>query len=157
MPERILIPLDGSRSSETAIYEVMSILCDIKPAETTEIILLEVIKPPVKHIPVEGGTVDIPAEEAELQLLKDKAYQYLKETTGKLKLMGVGVSCDVIVRQNGESTADTIIRAEKELNGNLVAMSLPGKHGLRHWSTHHTAEKVLDHGSVPVIMVAAHT
>ena len=157
MPERILIPLDGSRSSEAAIYEVMSILCDIKPAETTEIILLEVIKPPVKHIPVEGGTVDIPAEEAELQLLKDKACQYLKETTGKLKLMGVGVSCDVIVRQNGESTADTIIRAEKELNGNLVAMSLPGKHGLKHWTTHHTAEKVLDHGSVPVIMVAAHT
>jgi len=156
MSERILIPLDGSRSSEAAIYQVMSLLCDIKPAETTEIILLEVIKPPVKHIPVEGGTVDIPVEESEVQLLKDKAYQYLKETTGKLKLIGVGVSCEVIVRRNGESAADTIIRAEKELNGNLVAMSLPGKHGLRHWTAHHTAEKVLDHGSLPVIMVSVH-
>ena len=63
MSERILIPLDGSRSSEAAIYHVMSLLCDIKPAETTELILLEVIKPPVKHIPVEGGTVDIPVEQ----------------------------------------------------------------------------------------------
>ena len=113
----------------------------------------EVIKPPVKHIPVEGGVVDISGEEAELQLMKDNAYQYLKELTGKLNLMGVSVSCEVMISQDGESTADTIIRAEKELNGDLVAMSLPGKHGLRHWTTHHTAEKVLDHGSVPVIMV----
>ncbi|UCC16058.1 MAG: universal stress protein [Dehalococcoidales bacterium] len=154
MSERILIPLDGSGSSEAAIYQVMSFLCDIKPAETTEIILLEVVKPPVKHIPVEGGTVDISGGEAELQSTKDKAYQYLKELTGKLKLMGVDVSCEVIVSQGNESTADTIIRAEKELNSNLVAMSLPEKHGLRHWTTHHTAEKVLDHGSVPVIMIA---
>jgi nucleotide-binding universal stress UspA family protein len=154
MSERILIPLDGSRSSEAAIYQVMNLLCDIKPAETTEITLLEVIRPPSKHIPVEGGMVDIAGEETELQSMKEHAYQYLKETTGKLKLMGVSVSCEVIVSQSGESTADTIIRAEKELNSNLVAMSLPEKHGLKHWTTHHTAEKVLDKGSVPVIMVS---
>lgn len=154
MSERILIPLDGSRSSEAAIYQVMNLLCDIKPAETTEIILLEVIKPPVKHIPVEGGMVDISGDEVELQLMKDKACKYLKELTGKLNLMGVRVSCEVIVSEMGESTADTIIRAETELKGNLVAMSLPGKHGLKHWTTHHTAEKVLDKGSVPVIMVS---
>ena len=154
MSERILIPLDGSRSSEAAVYQVMSFLCDIKPSETTEIILLEVIRPPVQHIPVEGGMIDLSGDEAELQSMKDHAYQYLKELTGKLKMMGVGVSCEVIIRQIGESTADTIIRAEKELSSNLVAMSLPGKHGLKHWTTHHTAEKVLDKGSVPVIMVA---
>ena len=154
MSEKILIPLDGSRSSEAAIYQVMNLLCDIKPTETTEIILLEVIKPPVKHIPVEGGMVDISGEEAELQLMKDNAYQYLKELTGKLKLLGVSIACEVVVSRVGESTAETIIRAEKELNGNLVAMSLPGKHGMKHWITHHTAEKVLDKGSVPVIMVS---
>ena len=156
MSERILIPLDGSRSSEAAIYQVMNLLCDIKPAEATEIILLEVIKPPVQHIPVEGGVVDISGEEAELELRKEKAYQYLKELTGKLNLIGVSVSCEVIVSHMGESTADTIIRAEKELNSNLVAMALPGKHGLKHWTTHHTAEKVLDKGNVPVFMVSTH-
>ncbi len=156
MSERILISLDGSRSSEAAIYQVMSLLCELKPAEETEIILLEVTKPLVKHIPVEGGVVDIPGDEAENQLKIDKAYQYLKELTGKLNLMGVTVSCAVVVSRSGESTADTIIRAEKELNGNLVAMSLPEKHGLRHWTAHHIAEKVLDKGSVPVIMVASH-
>jgi len=154
MSERILIPLDGSRSSEAAIYQVMNLLCDIKPGETTEIILLEVIKPPVKHIPVEGGIVDISGDESELQSIKDHACQYLKELTGKLDLMGVKVSCEVVVSGMGESTADTIIRAEKELNSNLVVMSLPEKHGLKHWTTHHTAEKVLDKGSVPVIMVS---
>ena len=66
------------------------------------------------------------------------------------------MSCAVIISRSGESTADTIIRTEKELNGNLVVMSMPEKHGLRHWTTHHTAEKVLDKGSVPVIMVASH-
>ena len=156
MSERILIPLDGSRSSEAAVYQVMNLLCDIKPSETTEIILLEVIRPPFKHIPVEGGMVDISGDETELQLMKENAHQYLKELTGKLNLMGVGVSCEVFVTDKGENIADTIIRAEKELNSNLVAMSLPGKHGLKHWTTHHTAEKVLDKGSVPVIMVATH-
>jgi nucleotide-binding universal stress UspA family protein len=154
MSEKILIPLDGSRSSEAAIYQVMNLLCDIKPSETTEIILLEVIRPPFKHIPVEGGMVDISGDETELRLMKESAYQYLKELTGKLKLMGVGVSCEVFVTDKGENIADTIIRAEKELNSNLVAMSLPEKHGIKHWTTHHTAEKVLDKGSVPVIMVA---
>ena len=156
MSERILIPLDGSKSSEAAIYQVMSLLCELKPVEETEVVLLEVIKPIITHIPVEGGVVDIPGDEAENQLMKDKAYQYLKELTGKLNLMGVTVSCAVIISRSGESTADTIIRTEKELNGNLVVMSMPEKHGLRHWTTHHTAEKVLDKGSVPVIMVASH-
>ena len=84
MAERILIPLDGSRSSETALNRVKQLINEIKPGVTTEVILLEVVKRPVKHIPVEGGVVDIYGDEEELQLKKTSALEYLKKTARKI-------------------------------------------------------------------------
>ena len=52
MAEKILIPLDGSRSSETVLKQVTKLIDDIKPRTKTELVLFEVVKPPVRYIPV---------------------------------------------------------------------------------------------------------
>lgn len=156
MSEKILIPLNGSRSDDAVISQVTKLINDIKPAERTEIIIFEVVRPPVKHIPVEGGTFDIYGDEDELRLKKDSALGYLKRTAQQLKNMGFLVSYEVVVSRMDESRADTIIRAEKELGGNLVAMSVPEKNWFTRQAVKREAEKVINNGRVPVMMVATH-
>lgn len=156
MTEKILILLNGSRSDDAAISQVTKLINDIKPAEKTELVIFEVVKLPVKHIPVEGGTFDIYGDEEEVRLIKNSALGYLKRIAEKLKRTGFSVSYQVIFGRINENRADTIIRAEKELGGNLVAMSVPEKSWFTRRSIERQAEKVINNGIVPVMVVAAH-
>ncbi len=156
MTEKILIPLNGSMYDDAAISQVTKLINDIRPSEKTELVIFEVVKPPVKHIPVEGGTFDIYGDEEEIQIIKNAASGYLKRTAKKLKNMGFLVSYQVMVSRIGENRADTIIRAETELGGNLVAMSVPEKGWLSRRAVKREAEKVISNGLIPVMMIAAH-
>ena len=156
MSEKILIPLNGSKSDDAAIFQVTKLINDIKPAEKTEIIIFEIVKPPVKHIPVEGGTFDIYGDEDEIRIRKNSALGYLKRMAEKLKKTGFLVSYEVVVSRPGETRADAIIRAEGELGGNLVAMSVPEKNWFTRRVVRREAEEVIKKGLVPVMMVTAH-
>jgi len=156
MTEKILIPLNGSKSDDAAISQVTNLINEIKPGEKTEIILFEVLKLPVKHIPVEGGTFDIYGDVDEIRLMKNTALGYLKRTAQKLQRMGFLVSYEVVVGRIDESRTDTIIRAEKELGGNLIAMAVPEKNWFTRRAVEHEAGKVLNNGPIPVMMVTAH-
>ena len=156
MTEKILIPLNGSRADDAAISQITKLINEIKPGEKTEIIIFEVLKPPVKHIPVEGGTFDIYGDVDEIRLMKNTAFGYLKRTAQQLQRMGFLVSYEVVVSRTDESRIDTIIRSEKELGGNLIAMSVPEKNWYTRRAVEREAEKVLNNGLIPVIMVAAH-
>lgn len=155
MTEKILIPLNGSRSDEAAIFQVTKLLNDIKPGEKTEIVIFEILKPPVKHIPVEGGTYDIYGDEDDIQFIKHSALRYLKRTAQKLQKLGFTVSYEVVVSRIDEGKVDTLIRFEKERGGSLVALSVPEKNWFSRWNARREVEKVIDHSLVPVMIVAA--
>jgi nucleotide-binding universal stress UspA family protein len=155
MAERILIPLDGSRSSETVLQQVTKLVDDIKPGVATELVLFEVVKPPVRYIPVEGGMVEIPGDENLLEMIKNSAHDYLEKTAAELKRLGIDVSYKVVVAEPGAGTAETIIKAEEELEGNLVAMSTHGRKGLGRWLFGSVTEKVMHGGAIPVMTVKA--
>ena len=156
MTEKILIPLNGSRYDDPAISQVIKLINDIKPAEKTELVIFEVVKAPVKHIPVEGGTFDIYDDEDGLRQIRNSASGYLERIAEKLMSTGFLVSYQVVVSRTDESRADTIIRAEKELGGNLVAMSVPEKGWFTRRAIEREAEKVVNNGLIPVMMVAVH-
>ena len=156
MTEKILIPLNGSRSDDEVISQVTKLIDEIQPGEKTEIIIFEVVKQPVKHIPVEGGTFDIYGDEDEIRRIKNTALGYLKRTAEKLKRKGFLVSYQVVVSRIDESRADTIIRAEIELGGNMIAMSVPEKGWFTRRAVEREAGKVINSGMIPVMMVAAH-
>lgn len=155
MPERILIPLDGSKMGESAFRFVEELLSRLKPEELPEIILLRVVTPEVHHFPVEGGTFDIINGTLDMKKAKDEAMAYLEKAAAEIRSRGISVNCQVIQGEMGVSSAESIIKAEEDFNVDAVAMSTHGRRGLSRWAFGSVTDKVLRSGSVPVIMVRA--
>ena len=155
MTEKILIPLDGSKLGEAALRYVAQLVSKLKPQEMPEITLLQVVTPPVHHFPVEGGVVDIENGTQDIQQAKDSALDYLEKAGEELRSKGITVNCEVVLGRKGVSSAESIIKAEEELNVDLIAMSTHGRRGLSRWAFGSVTEKVMRSGSVPVMMVRA--
>jgi nucleotide-binding universal stress UspA family protein len=153
MSERILIPLDGSKLGEAALSYVDELISRLAPEEKVEITLFHVItavRYPL-HAP-EGGAVSIPYKEEELAEMKDAAIDFLNKVSDGLRNEKVTVMCKVSVSEN---PADEIIKAEVEVNADLVAMSTHGRSGISRFAIGSVADKVLRGGTVPVLMVRA--
>lgn len=154
MSERILMPLDGSKLGEAAISYVDGLIARLAPKEHIEITLFHVITA-VRHtlkIRGSGGMVSVPFAEEELAEMKNEAKDYLDKVGQGLRNEQVTIVCKISVSEN---PADEIIKAEKEVNADMVAMSTHGRSGISRFAIGSVADKVLRGGSVPVLMVRA--
>ena len=154
MSERILIPLDGSELGETALCYVEGLVSRLAPGKKMEVTLFNVITTLEHDVDVSGnvGIVHIPYSESDLEQIKNKALGYLNEVGKGLKSKGAIVNCKVAA---GHSPAEEIIKAEKEVGADLVAMSTHGRAGVSRWAFGSVTDKVLRGGKVPVLMVRA--
>lgn len=154
MSERILIPLDGSQLGEAAISYVDGLIAKLAPEEQIEITLFHVITAVRHPYHVQGGagTVSIPYNEEELAEMKGEALDYLNKVSQGLQSKQVTLICKVSVN---EDPAEEIIKAEEEVNADLVAMSTHGRSGLSRFALGSVADKVMRGGAVPVLMVRA--
>ena len=153
MTEKILIPLDGSKLGEAALHYVVRLISKLKPKEMPVITLLQVVTPLVHHFPVEGGIIDIEDDAQDMKQAKDSALNYLEKAGEELRNNGITVNCEVVLGGKGVSSAESIIKAEEELNVDLIAMSTHGRRGISRWAFGSVTEKVLRSGSIPVMMV----
>ena len=153
MAERILIPLDGSRTGENALHYVEQLVSKLAPGEGVEVTLLQVVSPPTHRVATGGGTIQVSYTAEEMEQVKDKAMEYLDKAGEDLRSKGAIVNCKVVIGESGVSSADNIIKAEEEMNADLVAMSTHGRRGLSRWAFGSVTDKVLRGGSVPVLMV----
>jgi nucleotide-binding universal stress UspA family protein len=154
MSERILIPLDGSKFGEAALSYVEELISRLAAEEKVEITLFHVITT-VRHqihAPRGWGTASVPYNEEELTEMKDAATDFLNKMSDGLRNEKVTVICKVSVSEN---PADEIIKAEVEVNADLVAMSTHGRSGISRFAIGSVADKVLRGGTVPVLMVRA--
>ena len=154
MSERILIPLDGSTFGKAALSYVEELISRLAPEEKVEITLFHVITAVrhALHIPAGGESVSVPYSEEELAKMKDAATDFLNKVGDGLRNEKVTVNCKVSVSEN---PADEIIKAEVEVNADLVAMSTHGRSGISRFALGSVADKVLRGGTVPVLMVRA--
>ena len=154
MSERILLPLDGSKLGEAALSYVQELISRLAPEEKVEITLFHVITATrhTLHFQGMGDEVSVPYNEKELDEMKDEARDYLHKVSEGLHNKKVTVMCKVSVSEN---PADEIIKAEEEVNADLVAMSTHGRSGISRFAVGSVADKVLRGGSVPVLMVRA--
>ena len=155
MSKRILVPLDGSKTGETALYYVEDLLDGLAAGERVEVTLLQVVKLGTRNVEIRGahGAVHVPYTEEEMEQVEEKATQYLDKAGEGLRSKGAIVNCKVVRCESNVSSAVKIIEAEEEINADLVAMSTHGRHGLTRWAFGSVSEKVLRGGSVPVLMV----
>ena len=154
MSERILIPLDSSKVGEAALHYVEELVSRLSPGAKVEVTLFRVITT-LRHtvdIPHGGTGVTVPYTESELEQMKVKAIEYLQEVGEGLISKGATVHFKVAI---GQSSAEEIIKAEKEYNADLVAMSTHGRAGISRWAFGSVTDKVLRGGKVPVLMVRA--
>ena len=155
MSKRILVPLDGSETGETALNYVEDLLDGLAAGERAEVTLLQVVKREEHLVETRGVSVRAPANEEEMKQVEEKATQYLDKVGEGLRSKGATVNCKVVRCESNVSSAVKIIEAEEETHADLVAMSTHGRHGLSRWAFGSVSEKVLRGGKVPVLMVRA--
>jgi len=158
MPQKILIPLDGSKLGETALHHVEKLISALSAEQKVEVALLQVLKPPtrlIEKLSDVAGNVELPLTEEEMEPIKKQALDYLNKAAQHLRTKGVAVKCNVVVDRTGRSSAEEIIKAEDAISADLVAMSTHGRHGVSRWIFGSVTQKVLEAGKMPVLIVRA--
>lgn len=136
--KNILVPLDGSKLSET----VLPMASMIAQQNHARMILFHVIeeKPP-NTIHGEHHLTD-----------QQEASAYLDEV---LRTLPDGINTDRHVHTNAEKdVADSIVEHSRELGVDLIAMCAHGQSGLQKRIFGNIAQEVLNRGDVPVLLIS---
>lgn len=150
MLEKILVCLDGSKLAEQIIPMVTSDLARLK----SKVELFRVIKLPEGIIPLNfPGEPGVPYQTSPdiVQTNKEEkeASEYLTRIAESLKQAGVDVSYTVLPGSAGEM----IIRFARENAFTAIALATHGHSGIRRVFVGSTADYVLRHSPVPLILV----
>jgi nucleotide-binding universal stress UspA family protein len=147
MYQKILVPLDGSELSECSLEHVKAVASGCRVPET---VLLRVVEPlsaeTVATLAQAGGNV---LREAELDV-QNKAGKYLDKIKDRLKKDGLAVKAVVV---DGRPAEEILDYAQKN-KIDLIVMASHGRSGVSRWFFGSVAQKVMQHSSVPVLMVS---
>jgi nucleotide-binding universal stress UspA family protein len=141
MYNRVLVPLDGSKTAEAILPFVLEIAGPLD----IEVALLRVVVPIPPSV-VEGSRQVI-VEDAEAR--RAEAERYLDSLAAELRDRGVRVR--TVVRRGDPVTE--IATAARELEVDLVAMTTHGRSGLGRLLFGSVAEAVLRSTDLPVLMM----
>jgi len=123
--DKLLVPLDGSSESEVVLPYVEELASRLK----AEVTLLQVVPQPDRvYADAEG---------------------YLGKVGDSLREKGITVQCEIKVG----TAADEIIKLADETETDVVMMAAHGSSGIGRWSLGSIAEKVLQGGNTPVMLV----
>jgi nucleotide-binding universal stress UspA family protein len=134
MLERILIPLDGSRSAESALTQVRRLL----PRQKADVTLLRVVNPsPAEfHLGLPGST-------------EEKAY--LERIAAGLSSEGIRVG----VRVRAGTPAGCILDTAREERATLIVLSTHARTGLARWVLGSVAEQLIQDSPIPLLVFRA--
>ena len=142
MYKRILVPLDGSPSSEM----VFPHLQPLAKAFDTEMILLQVIIEPTKEFSVTISPLSPPRTVRKQQT---KVKTYLKKACAKLEEDGIRAS--YLIRQGG--IAESILEVAGIMQADLIAMSTHGHSPARLLLLGSVTYQVVRNSSLPMLVV----
>ena len=139
MYRRAIVPLDGSEVAET----IMPLIFEI--AGPLEVTLLRV-NVPVPLVIIEGAVQPM-IEDPELARID--AEEYLAPLAVDLRRRGIRVNTQV---RRGEA-AEEILKAAREANADVIAMTTHGRSGLGRLLLGSVAETVLRESHLPVLLL----
>lgn len=154
MFKRIMVPLDGSRSSTRALR----FAAGLAQSYAAKVLLLQVVSSPTLAIPMTSHEAIMTPAGAELavqvarrQEKKDtaSANRYLQTKLRQLRARGVTASKWVMIGPAGTSIVETA-RSEKV---DLIVMTSRGRGGLRRAIGGSVTDKVIRHAGVPVLVI----
>lgn len=142
--EKIVVPLDGSRWSESAIPQA----AEIARAHNAELILLHVYQSPA------SGYTDQLALAGQ-QYMADRQYEQMREQLvalrNGLRRQGLRVREQIIRSHNPAQSICEFVEAEEGVS--MVVMSTHGRTGLARWLVGSVAQNVIKNVRCPVKLV----
>jgi nucleotide-binding universal stress UspA family protein len=145
--ERVLLPLDGSERGEVAVPYVRELINKLG----VEVILFGVVAAG-QHIRTIGGLDYILYPEAELELVKAEAREYLDRVYRRLKGKKEALRLELKV---SDDVAGEIIRFADKAKISLIAISAHGHSGIEKWVFGSVANKIVQASKIPVLVVRA--
>lgn len=142
---RILVPLDGSKESEVVIPYVEDLTSKLE----ADVVLFHMVGSG-RHVFTPQGVSTVSRTGDKVKKQERDAANYLATIANKLKEKGINASFDV---KTGHSPAEEIIKYRREIYADMVAMSTHGRSGARHWVLGSIADKVLNAGYAPLLLV----
>ncbi len=146
MHRRIVVPLDGSETSEAALEEAISQAKAFKlPIHLVRIVDTHVLEQASGSAAAFNYTVlgDLFEQES------NDARAYIDGIEKRLESDGITVTQDVRVGPIARSILDSL------QDGDMVVMGSHGRSGIKRWVLGSIAEEVLRHSRGPVLMVKA--
>jgi nucleotide-binding universal stress UspA family protein len=142
MYKKIVVPLDGSPAAECVLAHVRELA-----GKGAEVILVRVVAKP---------SYDYMLRDAQLSACLDDEFtletsQYLKQIGKSVEKPGVTVSTCVLAEQG--PIAEILHDYAHRVKADLIAISAHGKTGLIGRLLGSTAERIVHHGKIPVLMV----
>ena len=152
MYQKIIVPLDGSKTGEAALPYVEDMVSKLSPEVKVEITLLQVLSP-VRPSAAGGQAIpDITYSEKQTEETKKAAIDYLNKIGEALRSKGATVIAKVAI---GDASQE-IVKTAEEINANVIAMSTHGRSGLSRWAFGSVTDKVLRReGKIPIVMARA--
>ena len=141
--KKILVPLDGSETSEAILPEIEKLASAFK----AHMSLLYVV--PIPIIP--GGIEPIVNYQPITDTLIKDAEAYLRKIEKRLK--GKGFTVESRLQEGNE--AQRILEHAEGKDIDLIAMSTHGRSGVSRWLLGSVAEKVIRHATKPILLVRA--
>lgn len=149
MALKILIPLDGSKTGETALPYVEELVSKLSPRVKVELTLLQVVSFLTHYVAAGELMTPISYTEKEVKQIQQQARNYLTKVAKDIRSKKVSVK----IRLGIGNAAEEIIRAADEISVDLIAMSTHGRHGISRWAFGSVTDKVLRGGHKPMLIV----
>ncbi len=142
MFKKILVPLDGSELSESALTNVIDITMDCR---ALEVILMRIREPLDPNV---IGTLDAKVAVELDQAYREEAVRYLDKVVETLKEKGIKAKTEIL----SGNPAEEIIKYSQKNNVDLIIMSTRGRSGISRLVFGSVAEKVIRNSTVPVLI-----
>ena len=150
-PRNVLVPLDGSKMSETVLSHVEDLFNQGQSGG--EVTLVKVSEPPDLIADYPEGIMRLSWDEHVNQAksaAKEAGLVYLGEKQKQLEAKGIKVNIEVIL---GENAIPAIIRYIREHPFDLVAMTTHGHSGMSVWPWGHVADRIIQVNIKPILLI----
>lgn len=141
---RILVPLDGSRTSQLGLREAIGLARN----QGARLLLVHVVD---AHYLVSGGEAGIYLKDL-MPSLKQRGRRILDKAEALVNRQGVKSSSALVEALTGP-VADPILRQAKKWRADLIVMGTHGRRGLKRLVLGSDAEQIVRTSTVPVLLV----
>lgn len=145
MYQRILVPIDGSNTSNRGLDEALN-LAEITGASIRLVHVVDALTFATGFEPY-----GIYANEV-IPAMREAGTRILEE--GKMRAIGRDIKMDSVLFDNlGESVSDTVIKEAMDWHADLITIGTHGRRGIGRWLLGSDAEQIVRRSPIPVLLV----